>query len=403
MSQEVPFDSGGAYLYVLGGGRLGLPIPSSGLPGLRSATLSPDGHRVAYVTASGVVVSDLDGRIVATQEDAAACSWSPDGKRLALLFGAWSREHRDRRAHLGIWHVDKNCTDTIEEEAESISWGAGDTLFFARKGAIFGLDSRIGRVAKTGHHGIDVSPDGLYSIGYSPGGSAGAVIVHDRSDLDLTSMTFAALGSATRNYFAKPFWIPGAGHLLCVSCCGFWRKPDGSERWECKTGVVDVLTSELLGAWFGVSVGPSADGRWVWIFDGYDTLPKRLDEGVSRRARGPQPVERVGPDEVHLRLVIRSGGGWVKRHENRQEVSLTMRVGDSIPRKYVEGNLVVLTEILGARRAVFRVAPAYYNVKLPGERDSRMLDFFEVGRAPVAMSQDMTDGYYILELSLVPE
>jgi len=402
MSQEAPFDSGTACLFVLGGrSRLGLPIPASGIRGLRSATLSPDGQWVAYLASSGVTVSDLDGRVIATLADASGCGWSPDGKRLALLFGAWSRDHRNRRSHLGIWHADQNRTDTIEEEAESISWGTGDSLFFGRGGKILAFDFRTGRVSRTGHHGVDVSPDGLYSIAHPPG--AGAVIVHDRSSVDLTSMTFAALGSPATNYFAKPFWIPGSGHLLCVSFCGMWPKPDGSVRWECRTGVVDVLTSELLDAWFGVSVGPSADGRWVWIFDGYDTLPKRLDDGASHKAGTSVPSGRTGPEEVHVHLVIRSWAKSVEFGVKRQECSLTMRVGDTIPRNYTYDELVILTDILGARRARFRVAPANYNVKLPGERDPRVLDFFEAGRAPVTLSDQITDGSYIIELSLAPE
>jgi hypothetical protein len=72
-----------------------------------------------------------------------------------------------------------------------------------------------------------------------------------------------------------------------------------------------------------------------------------------------------------------------------------------VPRPYRPEPRITLIDILGARRAVFHIDQPGFAVTLPGDR-RRGLDFFEAGRAPVAISSISLDGGYTIELSLVP-
>jgi hypothetical protein len=155
-----------------------------------------------------------------------------------------------------------------------------------------------------------------------------------------------------------------------------WKQSNGTSMWACRTGVVDVLTSELLVAWPGMSVGASASGQSVWVFDGDAMKPMGLGglvNGMSGRRPG-WPLER-GPEEVHIQTSTRTWGGWVVPRKPAPPIvkSYTLRVGDMIPRQYGADPRIVLVDILGARRAVFHIGSGY-GVTLPGDRQ-RNLDF----------------------------
>jgi hypothetical protein len=389
------------YLFSLAGGRTGQAVPLPEINDFRTASLSPNGKWIAYVAREGVVVADLAGRTIGVEEHAVGCRWSPDGGSLALLMGK-STSRGDAAAGIGTWDLRKKSRRYHRGDVDRISWGAEDTLYYGLGGGFWAIHTGGGWPSKTRHHGIEVSPDGLYSMDRPGPHWSGVRIVHDRSGVDLSEPTFTALGSFTPKHTADPFWVKDAGHLLCVSVCGLWPQPDSTPEWACRTGLVDVLTSELLVAWPGMSLGPSADGQSVWITDGHAVTPRKLGERTraSRVASG-WPYWNRGPDEVHVRTSMQTWGKYGGKAGPPVVNFLTLKVGDFIPRRYPAEPRIVLTDLQGARRATFRVNKAAFMVTLPGEQP-RSLDSFEVGQDPVILSSNMTDGGYTIELSLVP-
>jgi hypothetical protein len=201
--------------------------------------------------------------------------------------------------------------------------------------------------------------------------------------------------------YTEPFWVPAAGHFLVVSMCGQWRQADGSTEWAWRTGIVDVLTCELAVAWPGMALGPSADGESVWVTDGDAVLRYSLRERTifSRVASG-RPDWAHSFDEIHLLARTRSWGKYGQRADT-VEKTMTLRIGDILPRLFPSDPIIILVDVVGAHRGVFRMASGGYPVTLPGDRP-RNLDFFEVGRAPVALNELMSDGGYVVELSTLP-
>ncbi len=385
-------------MFSLQGGRVSDEVPRPEVHDIRAVVLSPNTKLIAYTAREGVVVTDLDGRVLDRDEHATACRWSRDGESLALLLGG-SGDHG-----IGIWNAKRKRTRYVREDADAVAWGTKDTLFFSAKNRVWATDRDGDPPSGTRHHGAEVSPDGLYSIDHPGGFWSGSRIVHDRSGVDLSSPIFAALGACTPRHFSEPFWVPAAGHYLVVSICGQWRQADGSNEWACRTGIVDVLTCELAVAWNGMSLGPSADGESVWVTDGDAVLPRSLRERtIHSRVRSGRPDWEHNFDEIHLLTRTRSWGKSVLSdvRERVLEKSLTMRIGDILPRLLPTEPAIALVDIPGAHRAVFRMMGSGFVVTLPGDRP-RNLDFFEVGRAPVALSQMISDGGSTIELSTLP-
>jgi hypothetical protein len=370
-------------------GRAGGAIPVPNLHDVAEAALSPSGKRIAYVSREGVVVADRSGRTIGVQKDAVGFRWSPDGESLALLMGK-SASRPDAAAGLGVWDLRTKETRYHRRGVDQISWGARDTVYYGLDREYWAIQPGSRGPSRTGHHGIDVSPDGLYSVDRVPGYWCGYQIVHDRTGVDVSPAAFASLGSFTIKHTAEPFWIAGAGHLLCLSVCGIWPSAD-STRWECRTAVVDVLSSELLAWWNGMALGPSADGKSVWVTDGYDVTPWRFKVP-------PRRVESTG-DEIRVKASTRE---WSSRGGERLvgEKLYALRAGDSVPAPSRKSPALTLVEIAGPNRAVFRIDRGY-RVTTPFNHQPRP-GLYEVGSKGIVVAEDSFDAGYIIQLSLLP-
>jgi len=400
----LPLGGPSPYLFAGHESRMGTVVPTPDIHDIQAATLSPDGKLIAYVASEGVVVADRSGHKLGVEENARGFRWSPDGASLALLMGK-SASRPDAAAGLGIWDLKRKAKRYHRRDVYRISWGANDTLYYGLGGGYWSIQPGNRSPSRTWHHGIEVSPDGLYSLDRVRGYWSGYRIVHDRTGVDVSSPTFAALGSFTLKHTAEPFWIKGSAHLLCVSVCGLWPNAD-STRWECRTGVVDVLKSKLLAWWSGMSLGPSADGKSVWITDGYAVMPW-IFHGFSTGVPSMQDVivgSAAGrhPDEIRVRASTRE---WTSRNlsneRNAVARSYVLRAGDSISSPYETGPPITLVEILSSGLAVFRVDTRAYSVTSPHNRQPEP-GFYEVGKAGIVINTNSKDGGYITEVSVVP-
>ena len=401
---EIPLGQNSPYLFEGLASRAGRRIPVPNIHVLRSAVLSPDGRRVAYVAKEGVIVADLSGHELGREDHAVGARWSHSGDVLALLLGPPERPWQ--LDGLAIWDL-KKSTILYHDYVDRVDWGANDSVYFGRSTGEYWATHWAGAgPERTSHHGIHVSPDGLYSWDRPGPHWSGIRIFHDRSNVDLAGPIFSNLGKFIPRHAADPFWVSGSGHLLCISGCGEMTKPNTPAEWVCRTAIVDVLTCETVMSWPGMALGPSGDGRSVWISDGEVIKPKRLDLAWPPTADVHAPRGKGGPEEVQLHTSERSWGSWVvpgSRPNPPMEGDFRMRIGDILPRHYTPSMRVTLIDILGPGRAVFAISQPGFAVTLPGGDGPRDLNFFELGPAPVHIQVlGILDAGYSIDLSLAP-
>ena len=304
-------------IYLLEGGWRAVP-PRPVLRDERAldATLSPRGDLIAYGTGDEVLVVNLDGEIVSVWVGAHAHRWAIRDDRLALLYPGRSGAPADSFV---IWDPRLGVSDTYLLPADDIGWGPGDSLFVRNGDDVASVDLRTGSVRGSRHVGVDVSNDGLLSL--QRGREIAWWLFLDEGPMHLTPLTGPMLGDVRMTQGGPAFWIrtPGDHHLLCISHCGDWLVENGKRQWGCHTGIVDVLTREVVARAPGYLLGPSADGRGAWIYDGWDVFPLRLtpdQEGRSRRS-------------VNLRITTRHWNPM--RLEEPRSYVRTVREGDLIP------------------------------------------------------------------------
>ena len=381
----LPLARNAPYLVSYRASRTGHELPAPEPGDILGATLSLDARWVAYTSGTGVAVCDLTGRVIHKELGATSCAWNPHGRTLAALGGDGIR----------IWRLGTK-TERTEEPAEVAYWGTRDTLFFLREGSTWALDVRRGRISVTSHHGPIVSPDGLYSVDHLVRYWPRFRITHDRTSTDLSLSALAPLGPCAPQHFDEPFWVQGSDHLLCISICGDWRQGDGSMRWGCRTGVVDVMTSELVADWPGNILGVSADGKSVWITDGFDMSPHVLPQRALSASKVSRP--RVAKS-VRVRVSTMLWSSRIPEPRLVEEHVLDMEVGDIVPLRYPGEGTITLVGIPRAGRAAFRISNRF-DIAAPGRPFGRG-DSFEVGSEPVRLSQNGDDGGVDFEVALV--
>jgi len=374
------------------------------------AVLSPSGGHIAYTTDSGVTLVDPVGKPIAEFPLGSKPRWNLDGSMLAVLIGKDDPGPDPVSGRLLVYNTKTRVRSSYRSNALDLEWGTGDSLFLARGDAVSVCDLKKSRVGPSSHRGVAVSPNGRYALLRDPSSRGGYVVRHSRSGRDLTSCTFGALGPVTMDMDGAAFWVrgTGSGRILCVSRSGWWPdRPNQPATWGARTGVVDVLTSELLFAVPGIAVGPSADGRSVWVYDGYDLTLVPLDLQIAMAERS-----RIGPgsaDEVKLRVRWKEWGKWGKEPEWSERI-VTVQEGDFIqtPWDLKSGSLarchdpVRVLRIKRSNAIDVLVDPARHWVTLPGSK-GRSLDRFEITRAPVSLKLSGVSDYgYEMQVSVVP-
>jgi hypothetical protein len=400
------------------------PVPGTPL----LCALSPDGRRVAVASDIAVSIIDIEKfAIVQSLPPASVLSWSRDGKRLAMLSQAGKRGV-DASGKVTVWSAKDSKTNEPGLDGYDLAYGSGDSLFVETKRGIECLTPDGGTAVRTKHHGALVSPDGRYSLRRAAAGSAPFSIVHDRSGIDFVGCALAAIGTVSVELDGSPFWVSGSsgGHYLCLSRIGTWSLPDTAGTvWQSRTALVDATTSELIFAVPGIAVGPSADGRAIWVYDGADLHPVTVDQIIrNSERRDRKTLTNNDPDaRVHVRAVVRSSSRWnlptgaINRDkapagpstENPKDVhELDVEAGDQFPFWSYSGTnecggQIRVSRVFDRNQIEIYLNPKLYRVRLPGE-PSRSLARFVLGRAPVtiAPAEIITDGSEWMEIQVQP-
>lgn len=385
-----------------------------GISAATGAALAPDGLHIAYDSDSGVKVVDLLGTQVAQFPGGSKFRWNHSGSKLAILPNNSEPGPKRTEGQLVVWTVKTGAQETYDSNALDLEWGAGDSFFLSRGDTVSVCDLKKNRIGPSLHRGVAVSPNSRYALLRDPSSRGGYVVRHSRSGRNLTSCTFGALGSVSMDMDGSAFWVRGAepGRILCVSRSGWWSdRPNQPATWGARTGIVDVMTSELLFAVPGIAIGPSADGRSVWVYDGYDLTLVPLDVQIEvaerKRSRDLYAVNSAA-DEV--RLLVR----WQEWHmfgkAEWKERFVTVQEGDFIPTPYGSDSgpwascddAIRVIRIKRSNVIEVLVNPAHHWVTLPGSK-GRTLDRFEITRAPVSLKlSGVSDGGYEMLVSVVP-
>lgn len=269
------------------------PLPWSPDPkrSVGLAVVSPAGGIVAVSgtgpfpasesTRGGPVVSvvSLSGRSVREFFRALDFAWSPDGSQLALVFGPMGKDGPPIPERIGIWNVAKDSLRTFDLPAHHLAWRDAATLLLDYWTHISALDVKSGRESRTTHRGVNVSPDGKYSISIRPEGSVH--VWDDGSGKRLTVQIEGLLDGARVRTETPPYWSSGTapGHLLNVPTCKYFDADSTGARKpaECSLFVIDVTGPTLLRRVRGqvLSNTPGAEAALI------------LDKGVARVARPP--------------------------------------------------------------------------------------------------------------------
>ena len=386
------------------------PVPGTPL----LCALSPDGRRVAVASDIAVSIIDIEKfAIVRSFPPASVLSWSRDGKRLAMLSQGGGPE-TDPAGKVTVWSERVSKTIDPGLDGYDLAYGSGDSLFVETKRGIECLTPGEGPAVRTMHHGAIVSPDGRYSVRRRPAGSLPFSLVHDRSGIDFARCALAAVGAVTVEVEGSPFWVTASSgaHYLCLSRIGAWTLPDTAGTvWQSRTALVDAMTSELIYAVPGIAVGPSADGRSMWVYDGADLHPVDVDQIIRDSERSARGWRRNDdPDaRVHVRVTLRSSSRWSSPPDEPKIVyDLDLEAGDLLPLWRSWGTIAC-----GDQIRVFRVIDRdkieigldarALRVQLPGDR-FRAVARFVLGRAPVtiAPSEIMSDGSMWMEVQVQP-
>jgi hypothetical protein len=316
------------------GRRTTLPIPDSCY--FRSIAVSPRGDRVAYAAhfagtpatpaqraVTGVHVVDDQGRAIERFSACWAPCWSSDGTRLAMIEGAFP-ETLGWLGTTGVRVSDlSGHTRRLNFRPLRLGWGNGDTLYLGfhdgrndQFDRVVAVDVATGRSWLTAYVGIEVSPDGRYSM------QDGWGLVLKERDTELH------LGAALANHDrVEARWLRASprGHLLCLSTFPY---KGGSHQQGLRTIVLDPWKMDTLIAFDGKLVTITNDERAVVLLRGdtlaIEDLPSWPAEPVARAAGkvrmeiyrwgGFGRAEDVAPKLWRDTTVTISEGDWLLRH-----------------------------------------------------------------------------------------
>ena len=276
------------------------------------AALSPGADLVAYTTIDerarlgdrgepgwGVFVVDTAGREVAAFPRGRRLRWSPDGRRLAILYADHDTNWTWAPTGIGIWRRSDGRLERLDLRPADVRWGDGDTLYLANPDGVDAFDLESRRVSRTIHGGPDISPDRRFSVSHGLWFARRMQVYQDRDGLLLTHCALYRHNADEVAAF-DPFWVraPGARHLLCLGAGDSWNAPVGQAGF--RTGLFDPRTLEIA-RWFpGKPVVPTADQRGVVVLRGDTLAVESLDPTGETVATG---------STVRVRVEVAAWGG----------------------------------------------------------------------------------------------
>jgi len=354
------------------------------------SVIGPDSPRM-HNDESGwsVVVVDTAGAEVARMVGGRRFRWSPDGGRLAVTYAHHDTNWTWTPDAIGLWRRSDGARRRLLHAAEDLCWGAGDTLYLMVSDRVVALDLAHDRPVNTHRRGPDPSPDGRYSIRHYTSVASGARLFDDRDSLDLSHCTLYRHNAVPLGGF-QPFWLRGAGHLMCtVGGEGVSAPPAQAGL---RTGIFDPRTLEMV-AWFaGKPIVPTADGRGVVVVRG-DTLAVEPLAAVREPPRDGRTV-RIRMDVHVWGRDVRLLGTWI--HEVAE--------GEWLPdHAYMSGaceSYFRIARIVDRDSAQIEVPPGRFRIgsaAAPGVEGGRAT----VSRAPTHLRTNSADGGYTIDLSIV--
>ncbi len=386
-------------------------------------TLSPAGDRIGYLAfgadppvtaeqraATGVRVVDGSGSQIAWFPSCYAPRWSRDGKRLAMIEGAYPESIGWLRP-VAVRVVDRSGRSrTFDCRPRSMAWGNGDTLFLEYEDRVDALDVRRSRSWRTAHVGCQVSPDGRFSFG-SQEGLGFPRVRENPGGLELGPCLFSRLGTDWDGPVFAPFWIRSAarGHLLCLSISPSYQSPRGQAG--VRTVVVDPGTMEILHELTGKIVRPTNDHRSVVLLRGDTLALVDLPEWEQEPAR---PV--IG----RIRLQVYAWGGWARSGQSTSHLVsdsiYVVRPGDWLSSSRAHaylGNCVKFIRVLRApdpEHVELEIVPSMLGpiepgagpIALPRREMLPGTRRLTIGNAPMTLRTPSVDGGYDVVFSLVP-
>jgi hypothetical protein len=343
--------------------RLGLPLHTvylfgvgpaqTVLPGVEScciadAAMSSTREQIAYsVFETGdqpeffarVHVVRADGQRVVSFPEAYRFRWSPDGQRLALLYGHASG-HEIVPTRVAVWTSTAGTSRSFDVRPDELQWGNRDSLYlgyhskldeYPHEDRVDVLDLKTGAITLTKHVGARVSPDGLYSLRWR---FWDPMRVRDEARVaEIGGCIQARLGSAA-GLITDAFWLRtlGARHLLCVSGSPSYKSAAGQAG--CATILIDAGTMDVVDSIPGKYVASVGDGRAIVVLRG-DTLAvaplrvrERAQDDASPRARVLWQRRGWGGPGGGPRGVLEEPG---------EDRTFEVRTGDWLPGAYTGG------------------------------------------------------------------
>lgn len=251
---------------------------------LLPVALSPRGDLVAYSAWREVscdpayslrihfaVVADTTGEESAALPGVWDFAWSPEGDRLALVYGHARRGEGFVPDSIGVLDVRARQGTTFPLEAAGLSWRDSMTLVL-QSSRVQELSLRTGEIRPVRRRGGLLSPDSRYSL--SIGGEDDAPRVADcATGADLTSRVRALFGKAGFDVVSPPFWVGGdpPGHLLCLPIRRSGASPPkesatGDPFPSCSVEIVDVAQCRVVRSFPGLGLAATPDRRAVVLY-----------------------------------------------------------------------------------------------------------------------------------------
>jgi hypothetical protein len=217
------------------------------------------------------VVVDTTGEESAVLPGVWEFAWSPEGDRLAVVYGHAGPRESCVPDSIGVIDIRTRRGTTFALQAATLSWSDSETLVL-RSSRVQELDLRSGEVRTTRRRDGLLSPDSRYSL--STWREDGAPrVADDATGTDLTGRIHALFGKGGVDVVSPPFWAGGdsPGHLLCLPV----RRPSSPPPAERRTAypppsysveIVDVAQCRILRSIPGIGLAATPDRRAVVIY-----------------------------------------------------------------------------------------------------------------------------------------
>lgn len=307
LADIVGIDGDAIYLFRDGSSRP-TKVLAAGLTLIEWAEAAPDLHTVAYRftypdpaktyvlperRVSGIVAVDVSGTELRRFAGGGAASWSPSGRRLAVLIPGQRPARQDT---VQLW--DRSSGDMITRQFDgpsgAITWRSEDTLIVGTSMLVVSS----GEVIPSDFAGQRLSPDRQYSMTDRAGGAS---IWFDSAKVDITESVMQVCGAKRLKRLGMATWVPRSvgQHIIAIGVVDDLASAGEKSRDADFISIIDVSIPELLATIPGRLVALALDGKTLVVFreDGIHFVPARGGGRIHRSQMaygsgvGPRPLK----------------------------------------------------------------------------------------------------------------